>query len=493
MNTRTVIRQSCIALSVIFLLIFLIGPNNSLGQGPQRVTIESTPVQKLTLMVGESKIIKINEKQAPIGTVELVEPKIAEAIVLTPWQVYLSGKAPGITTLVLRGKDGIAFSTIDLEVSLDISRDILRLKEAIFTVLPEEKDIRIIAKHDSITLSGTVSSISNLSQVQTLADSYFPKKFVNLLEVAGVHQVMLDVRVAEISRSLLNRLGFNFAYFAQDGLKSVLGVSVLGRLAGSVTDTGALSDASDLVTGIFRFVNKDTTWTMFIDALKEQGLVKVLAEPTLITLSGKSANFLAGGEFPIPVPQSSGSGGGITVTIEYKPFGVGLNFAPTVLGNGKISMQVAPEVSELDFSRAITISGFVVPSLTTRRVSTVIELADGQSFAIAGLLKEDVREIISKFPILGEIPVLGALFRSSSFQKNETELIIIVTPHLVKPLDMAKQTLPTDQFIEPDDFEFYLLGNLEGKEKMRSPGGSSSKSLSKGHGLEGNFGHIVPK
>jgi pilus assembly protein CpaC len=156
-------------------------------------------------------------------------------------------------------------------------------------------------------------------------------------------------------------------------------------------------------------------------------------------------------------------------------------------------MQVAPEVSELDFSRSVTISGFVIPALTTRRVSTVIELADGQSFAIAGLLKEDVREVISKFPLLGEIPVLGSLFRSSSFQKNETELVIIVTPHLVKPLDLAKQTLPTDQFIEPDDFEFYLLGNIEGKEKTKTPSPGPRSSSGKPHGLEGSFGHIVPK
>jgi pilus assembly protein CpaC len=250
-------------------------------------------------------------------------------------------------------------------------------------------------------------------------------------------------------------------------------------------------EVTDSINGIFRFLSHDTTWTTFIDALKEQGLLKVLAEPTLITLSGKNANFLAGGEFPIPIPQSGA--GGVVITIEYKPFGVGLNFAPTVLSNNKINMHVAPEVSELDFSRALTISGFVIPSLTTRRVSTVIELADGQSFAIAGLLKEDVREVISKFPLLGEVPVLGALFRSSSFQKNETELVIIVTPHLVKPLDMAKQTLPTDQFIEPGDFEFYLLGNVEGKEKVKSGGTGLPADPKKGTKLQGSFGHIVPK
>jgi pilus assembly protein CpaC len=242
------------------------------------------------------------------------------------------------------------------------------------------------------------------------------------------------------------------------------------------------------VSAITRFPIKGAAATIFIDALKERGLVKVLAEPTLITLSGKSANFLAGGEFPIPVPQPGA--GATAITIEYKPFGVGLHFTPTVLSNKKISMEVSPEVSDLDFTNAITISGFVIPALATRRLSTTIELADGQSFAIAGLLKDDLREVISKYPLLGEIPILGALFRSSSFRKNETELIVIVTPHLVKPLDMANQTLPTDQFIEPNDFEFYLLGHTEGEEK---PGSKPQNSQNQAPEFEGSFGHIEPK
>jgi pilus assembly protein CpaC len=261
------------------------------------------------------------------------------------------------------------------------------------------------------------------------------------------------------------------------------GLSLLNNLT-SLPGGGipaAATNVSDRINAILRFTPDDATWTFFIDALKEEGLLKVMAEPNLITLSGKTANFLAGGEFPVPVPQSGVAG--LTITVEYKPFGVGLSFTPTVLSNKKISMQVAPEVSELDFSNAITISGFVVPAVTTRRVSTVIELSDGQSFAIAGLLKDDIRQIVSKFPLLGDIPVLGALFRSSSFQKNETELIVIVTPHLVKPLDPTKQTLPTDAYIEPNDFEFYLLGNLEGRKKSKPMKG----------GLEGDFGHILPK
>jgi pilus assembly protein CpaC len=456
--------------------------NHAWGQGPPRLKLETTSPQKLHLTVGKSIIV---QSPGAVKRVSLVSPEIADAMVLTPQQIYLTGKASGLTHVTLWDVDNKVIGILDLEISPDISR----LKEMLHKILPEEKDVRINATHDQITLSGTVSSAANLSQVLALAGPFAPldekkePKIINLLEVAGVHQVMLEVRVSEISRSLLRRLGFNFNYVSSSGIN--LGLSLLNRLttlpAEGFPATGI--DVSESVNAIFRFLSHDTTWTVFIDALKEEGLLKVLAEPTLITLSGKTANFLAGGEFPIPVPQSTG-GGGTTITIEYKPFGVGLNFTPTVLSNKKINMQVTPEVSELDFSNALTTSGFVVPSITTRRVSTVIELADGQSFAIAGLLKDDVREIVSKFPLLGDIPVLGALFRSTSFRKNESELIVIVTPHLVKPLDMAKQTLPTDQYVEPNDLEFYLQGSMEGRGKPNPV---------KGSGLEGQFGHILPK
>ena len=472
---------SLFALCILLSAFSIISPYEVWAQGPPRVTLETTSPQKLIITVGKSIIITSPE---PVKRVSLAAPEIVDAMVLTPHQIYLIGKAPGTTNLTLWGVDNKVSAIVDLEVSPDISR----LKETLHKIFPDEKDIKVNYTHDSITLSGTVSSTSNLSQVLALAQSYLPKegKVINLLEVAGVHQVMLEVRVAEMSRSLLRRLGFNFSYLSSSGKN--LGLSLLNKLTSLPAEGFPAKPliVSDKISGIFRFVSHDTSWMTFIDALKEEGLLKVLAEPTLITLSGKTANFLAGGEFPVPVPDQDGR-----VTIQYKPFGVGLNFTPVVLSNKKINMQVAPEVSDLDFSRAISMGGFVVPSLTTRRVSTVIELADGQSFAIAGLLKEDVREIISKFPVLGDIPILGALFRSSSFQKNETELIIIVTPHLVKPLDMAKQTLPTDQFIEPDDFEFYLLGLMEGREKVKSP--SPATKSDKGLKLEGNFGHIVPK
>ena len=237
---------------------------------------------------------------------------------------------------------------------------------------------------------------------------------------------------------------------------------------------------SPAVNALFRFNTGNVTWTGFVDALQEDGLIKVLAEPTLITLSGQSANFLAGGEFPVPVPQGLGS-----VAIEYKPFGVGLVFTPTVLSENKINIQVSPEVSDIDFTTAIQFQGYVIPGLRTRRASTTVELGDGQSFAIAGLLRDNVRTISSKFPLLGDLPILGALFQSKSFQNEKTELVIIVTPHLVKPLDLEKQSLPTDYYVEPNDMEFYLFGKLEGSAKNGAPAVSGE--------LDGEFGHSMPE
>ena len=457
------------------------------------VSVNNLSSQKLTLTVGKSTIVESSDS---IKRVSVAAPDIADTIALSARQVYVTGKASGVTTITLWGDANRVTAVFDVEILPDVAA----LKEKIYQVFPGEKDVKVMATHDSITLSGTVSGAGNLTQLVRLAEAYAPidkvtgkPKVLSLVEVGGVQQVMLEVRVAEMSQSMLRRLGVNFNYISDGGHN--FGVSLLNSLTQlpAAGWPGNPITIGDNVNWLFRFASNGATWTMFIDAMKENGLTKVLAEPTLITLSGRSASFLAGGEFPIPVPQTSGSG--TTITIEYKTFGVGLSFTPTVLGNGKISMMVNPEISELDFTRAVSLQGFIIPRLTTRRVSTVVELGDGQSFAIAGLLKDDVREVVRKFPVLGDIPVLGALFRSTSFQKNETELIIIVTPHLVKPIDMSKQTLPTDQYIEPDDFEFYLLGSLEGRgrqDTMKSPVASSMPGLKKGSGLEGDFGYMKP-
>jgi pilus assembly protein CpaC len=484
------------AVGVLVVSLWFLFPSVGGAQAPSQGAVRTYTPQKLNLTVGKSLVI---DTPAAVKRVSLADPEIADTVVISPRQIYLTGKAVGTTNLTLWGADDRAYSVFDVSVSADLSL----LKEKLQEILPRE-NLKVIAAHDSVTLSGEVSSTANLSQAVAITEAFAPKKVVNLAQVAGVHQVMLEVRVAEMSRSLARRLGFNFSAVTESG---GFGVSLLNNLSAVVKPIDALllptvnpafapfgQAFGNAINGLFRFHKGDTTWTGFIDALKENGLVKVLAEPTLVTLSGQEAQFLAGGEFPVPVPQDND-----VVTITFKPFGVGLGFTPTVLSNDKISIRVAPEVSELDFSIAVVLQGFVVPGLTTRRASTVIELSNGQSFAIAGLLRETVRESVSKFPVLGDIPILGALFRSTAFQKNETELIIIVTPHLVKPLDVAKQTLPTDQYVEPNDFEWYLLGILEGLGSPAAPRRERGQSrdvplalLKKTGGLEGEFGYIIP-
>ena len=431
---------------------------------------ETQEANKLDMVIGKSILITTSER---IKRVSIAAPEVADFVLLSTNEIYITGKAAGTTNLTI-WQDKKIRSIYDLEVAYDVAG----FKQKLHDLLPGETEIRTIGTGGSITLMGGVTSTAHLSQVLALAGAYVPKeKIVNQLQVGGIHQVMLEVRVAEMSRTVTKRLGVNFSFINGDNF----GVSRIGGLGSfDTTGGGAIGTLSDAVTALLRFSSGNTTWTFFIDALKENGLVKILAEPTLIAQSGQTASFLAGGEFPYPIPQG---GQNDNITIEFKPFGVMLLFTPTVLSEDRISISVAPEISELDFSTAQRFGGFVVPGLSKRTASTTVELADGQSFAIAGLLKETVKEEISKFPLLGDIPILGALFRSSAFQKEETELIIIVTVHLVKPLDMAKQTLPTDYYIEPNDVEFYILGLMEGTER-KDPEDLTGE-------LDGEFGHGI--
>jgi pilus assembly protein CpaC len=441
------------------------------------VELINTPSQKLNLMSGKSIVLRTTQ---PVKRISIADPDIADFVLLTPKEIYITGKAAGITNLML-WKDGMVTGMYDLEVNYDLSA----LKQQLHQLLPEETDLKVFRINDAITLTGTVSNAGRLSQAMALAKSFAPKQQVNnLTRVGGGHQVMLEVRVAEMSKATTKRLGINFNYVADDRF----GISLLGGLSQLVTpnESNFNTPTNDFwlnipqsVQAIFRFPDGDTTWTGIIDALQQDGLVKVLAKPTLIALNGQKASFLAGGEFPVPVPQGLGS-----VAIEYKKFGVELNFKPVVLSDDRINIHVTPEVSELDFSTAIQFSGFVVPGLTKRGASTTIELGDGQSFAIAGLLKENVRDVLRKFPVLGSIPVLGALFRSREFQKSETELVIIVTPRLVKPLNMAAATLPTDFYVEPGDDKIFLRDVLQ--QKHKAPKTAVQAELS------GQFGHAMP-
>jgi len=456
------------------------------GVGAQGMveSVVASEVERFELGVGKSKVVDLT---TPIKRASLANPEVADTVVLSPKQIYLTGKSAGVTTLTLWKENGELFSAFDITVSPDLSQ----LREQLHKILPDEKDIMVTATHDHLTLSGTISNLARQSRALEIAEPYAPKKVVNLLQVGGAQQVMLEVRVAEMDRNLIRRIGVNMAGADKAGNFGVTALNSITDLTGSGNTAGG--PLSQLVTGavnaLVRFQTGDITWTGFIDALKQEDVLKVLAKPTLVAVSGQEAQFLSGGEFPFPVPQAFG-----VVTIQYKKFGVGLSFTPTVLTNNRISMAVSPEVSELDFANALQIQGFTIPTIATRRATTVVELADGQSFAIAGLLRDNVRETVAKFPVLGDIPVLGALFRSSRYTKNQTELVIIVTPHYVKPMDVAQQALPTDTFIEPNDWEFYLMGWTDGlgyapQAKQARDGRHAETTVS--HRLDGEFGHMV--
>jgi pilus assembly protein CpaC len=442
------------------------------------VTVSQAP-QALELAVGRSLIVNSDQD---IRRISLASPDTADVLLLSPRQVYLTGKAPGATNLTLWGAGEAVMAVFDL----DVSPDQTQLKRMLASVLPNERGIRVVTSGKTILLTGSVSSAPSLATALAMAETFAPGKVQNLLSVGGVQQVMLEVRVAEMNRNVLQQLGIDFNLITGGHVVS----SLLSGLTKTVSGATVLTDSVNAV--VSPNLGGSATLNGYINALKQNGLVKVLAEPNLICLSGKSASFLAGGEVPIPIPQALG-----TVAIEYKPFGVGLNFTPVVLDSGRISVQVNPEVSELDYDLGVVLNSWKIPGLTTRRVSTTVELGSGQSFAIAGLIKDSTRENIKKFPGLGDLPVLGALFRSSEYRKNETELVIIVTPHLVKPLDMTKQTLPTDGFKEPTPYEFFIAGQLEGtagaaQKPQQKPAPAPDGKPSAPSGFDGRFGPALP-
>jgi pilus assembly protein CpaC len=401
------------------------------------------------------------------------DPGIADVILLNPREIYMLGKSVGATNLILWNQANDA-TIIDINVGIDT----IGLQARIAQLLPSEKDIKITTAADTVILSGTVSDSVKADQALALANAYVQRaargvqtsvtagapgapaagaqasgtisvKVVNMLSIAAPQQVMLEVKVAEISKTLVDQLGAS------------IGAS---KTRGSWTYTLLSNLLSGNPSQIDGFNNKTGSFAT-LDAQKRDGLVKVLAEPTIMAISGQEASFLAGGKIFIPVSQTN-NGGTSSITLEEKEFGVAVKFTPTVLEGGRINLKVAPEVSELNkdgvgISATGATATAILPSFTTRRATTTVQLYDGQSFAIGGLIKNNVTTNIKALPLLGEIPVLGALFRSSDFQTDRTELVFIITPHLVKPLP-PDYKLPTDGYIEPSRAEFFMGGKMEG-------------------------------
>ena len=441
----------------------------------------------LELIIGKSKLLQI---PTPIERISVGNPNIADVTLINPSELYILGKSYGSTNILIWRKGGKT-TAMDVNVSIDADRMERKLQE----LLPDEKNIRVRPAADSVILTGSVSSSISAKYAEDIANAFVRDinknlalpvggdgksavggstvtgsggsnasssstgaKVVNLLQVMQSQQVMLEVKVAEVSKSLLDRLGANLNISGGTGMSYGILSDLLSGGAGKLrvpSDINTTLDAN----------NVRTKGGLIIDAEKKDGLIKVLAEPNIISISGQEASFLAGGKIFIPVARANTATGGVTVTLEEKEFGVGLKFTPTVLQGGLIHLKVSPEVSELSQTGSPFTSSdgttSILPSVSTRRVQTTVQLMDGQSLAIAGLIKNNVTETVKRFPMLGEIPILGALFRSSEFQSDQTELMFLITPHLVKPLN-AQYSLPTDQWTPPSRQEFFLDGKLEG-------------------------------
>jgi pilus assembly protein CpaC len=481
---------------------------------------------ELALAIGKNQVINTPK---PFDQVVIGNPKVADIRPITNRQVLILGKAPGHTNLVFRGAGQDIIAMMDVMVGYDI----VAVKRKLREVLPNETGIEVRPSSDYIVLSGEVSSAQNMDMALQIVRSFIPDdaqapkgseggsggssaaplakdKVINLMQVGGGQQVMLEAKIAEVSRGSLKALGISSINnmgklpaprVALDGTLQFNNYNDVAPGLAGTPNAGISTNGSDgaldlLLRGglaapfgtvgiLYKGIN------LQLDALEDKGLAKVLAEPNLVALSGQSANFLAGGEFPVPVAQGGAVAGAITV--EFKPFGVGLKFTPTVLNSQKINLNLGAEVSSIDLNTGTTINGIRVPGIKTRRANTSVEVADGQSFAIAGLLQNDMGNAVRQFPILGDIPILGSLFRSTEFQRNETELVIIVTPRLVKPVPAGQLKTPTDQFVPPSDFDQYLMGTLEGPRSAapapaaKEPGAGTPAS--RGGGTDGTYGH----
>jgi len=395
---------------------------------------ETGEPQTLHLLVGRSLVISSPTR---IKRVSLADPEIAEALVVSPTQVLVNGRKPGGVSLMVWDE---ADQSQAFEVSVDI--DVLGLSQKIHEVFPTE-NVHIDTSKDVVILTGNASSAAIADKILEVVKGAAPK-VTSMMRVpaAPTGEILLQVRFAEVDRTALNQFGINI--LSLPGAKNVGSISTqqfappqLINQSGSGGTGGGTGSASfglsDLMN-VFLF-RPDINLAVTIKALQEKNLLQILAEPNLLTASGKEASFLAGGEFPYPVPQSSGGSGYATITIQFKEFGIRLSFTPTFTPDGQIHLKVKPEVSSLDYANSLQIQGYTVPGLSTRRVESEMDLADGQSFAIAGLMDNRVTEQLEKIPWIGDVPVLGKLFQSKSFQRSKDELLVVVTPTIVKPLN----------------------------------------------------------
>jgi len=434
----------------------LMGAAVMIGHVPSPTMAESLHVVRKgtarDLSVAMNRAIVV-ESDVPFAELSIANPSIADFSTLSDRTIYLLGKAPGRTTLTLLDANGRLITNVEVRVGADISE----FKERLRQILPNER-IEVRTANDGIVLSGTVSSSPRLQRALDLAERYAPERVSNLMSVSGKQQVMLKVRFAEMQRSVTKSLGTSLLV---DGLGNGIGVGVatqnIGSSAANATGVapGTSNGSANAGAAFFGLNAGSAQIGILLQALEEKGIVRTLAEPNLTALSGQEANFLAGGEYPIPVSQEDGA-----ITVEFKRFGVELNFVPRVLDDDVINLEMAAAVSSLDPANGFTNGQLTISAFRRRDTSTTVALRDGESFAIAGLLQDDFRDNNNQVPWLGDLPVLGALFRSANYRRSQTELVIIVTAHLVSPTSGETLALPTDRVILPSETDLFLNGRV---------------------------------
>jgi pilus assembly protein CpaC len=463
----------------------LAGLAMTVAGAPSRLPAETLQVMtgspSSALQVPMNRAVVV-ESDVPFTELSIANPGIADISTLSDRTIYVLGKEPGRTTLTLLGADGTLITNVEVQVTPDIAE----FKERLEQILPGEA-IEVRTANDGIVLSGTVSSIAALDRAIELAQRYAPDRVSNLMSVGGTQQVMLRVRFAEMQRTVAKSLSSSLA----------LGGTTLGGDLGVSGGTGTLTQAGDIANAfdgnvpglnenngamLFGFNAGGLEVGLLLEALEQRGVVRSLAEPNLTALSGQEARFLAGGEYPVPVSQDGGS-----ITIEYKPFGVEMNFTPRVVDGDLINLELSAAVSSIDPTNGITFGNFTIDAFRRRETSTTVELRDGESFAIAGLLSDDFRDLNGQLPWLGDVPVLGALFRSAEYQRQQTELVIIVTAHLVTPTSGEALALPTDRVRPPTERDLFLFGRVAATDAP-TEGGAGEVAR---QDFSGSYGYVM--
>lgn len=471
-NTKNKLRNCIIATGITLMAATSPLITTSLANAESGIVHLSASQNAKTMVITKAKPKTVRTDRS-FSEIVVGDPEVATVSPLTDRSFYVVGTAPGTTGIALYDSDSNLVGLLDIEVGANTNQ----INEALNAALPKSS-VKATTSNGKVILKGKASGAEAAAKAREIAKKFDPE-LVDTVKIEGSQQVNLEVRFIEARRNQGKALGIS---------------SRVGRGTGAAASTALDSTLTSLLTGgvpfgqfVTNIVQSGTNVDVAIDALEEKGLARSLAEPNLVALSGDTASFLAGGEFPIPVAQSSNGNGGNTITVEFKPFGVGLKFTPTVLDNGLINLKLAPEVSEIDPSNAVAVGGGIsVPGLVVRRAETTLELRDGQTFVLGGLLQKSSNYNKRQLPWIGDVPILGALFRSSDFQKQETDLVIVVTPRLVKPLRPGEEpATPLDNTAPANEAEFFANGTMEvNRGHLRTLAAAKSDVLKSGHVIE---------